>query len=123
MIGIGIDLCEIARMERILETGDRFLQRFFTEGEQSYIAGRGKAAAQSMAAMFAAKEALLKALGAGIGGGIALTDIAVRHAESGQPHYELTGAAEAKLKELGGARAFLSLTHEGGMAAAVAVVE
>jgi len=123
MIGIGIDICEIARMERILESNDRFLERFFTEGEQAYIRGRGKAAGQSMAAVFAAKEALLKAMGTGFGGGIGLTEIHIEHAESGQPHYVLAGAAKAKFDELGGVRVLLSISHEVGVAAAVAVIE
>ena len=123
MIGIGIDLCEIARMERILNTGDAFLQRYFTPCEQAYIQERGKTAAQSMAAIFAAKEAFLKALGIGIDGQIPLADVEIRHTESGQPEYALTGAAQEKLAALGATRAMLSLTHEAGMAAAVAIIE
>lgn len=123
MIGIGIDLCEIARMERILAKNDHFLKRYFTEEEQAYILSRGKMAAQSMAAMFAAKEALLKAMGIGIGGGIELAEVAIAHMENGQPGYRLTGAAAHKLESLGGTRTWLSLTHEAGMAAAVAVLE
>lgn len=123
MIGLGLDLCEIGRIEKELQKGDVFLRRFFTEGEREYVAGRGKAGADSAAAMFAAKEAFLKAAGAGLGGGIALNEIGVGHDERGAPRYELTDAAAEKLRALGAARAHLSLTHEGGMAGAVCVLE
>ena len=122
MIGIGIDLCEIVRMEKKKDDA-AFLRRYFTPEEQAYLAARGKTAAQSMAAMFAAKEALLKAMGTGIGGGIPLADISVAHAESGKPEYRLTGMAAQKMEKLGATHAWLSLTHEAGLAAAVAVIE
>jgi holo-[acyl-carrier protein] synthase len=123
MKGIGLDLCEITRFERILEKGDGFLRRYFTQEEQAYLAGRGNTAAQSAAAMFAAKEAFLKAVGVGIGGGIALSEIGVAHETSGQPAYVLTGAAREALASRGATQAWLSLSHEAGMAAAVCVVE
>lgn len=123
MRGLGIDLCEVGRIERELKRGDAFLRRFFTNSERAYIASRGQMGAQSAAAMFAAKEAFLKAVGTGIGGGIALDEIAVEHLPGGAPAYRLTGTAQARLGELGAERAFLSLTHEAGMAAAVCVIE
>lgn len=123
MRGLGIDLCEVGRIERELKRGDAFLRRFFTNSERAYIASRGQMGAQSAAAMFAAKEAFLKAVGAGIGGGIALDEIAVEHLPGGSPAYRLTGAAQKRLGELGAESAFLSLTHEAGMAAAVCVIE
>lgn len=123
MKGLGIDLCEIARIERILEKNDGFLRRYFTAEEQAYIAGRGQTAAQSAAAMFAAKEAFLKATGAGLGGGIPLTDVGVEHEKNGQPRYTLGETAMARMGALGAETAWLSLSHEGGMAAAVCVIE
>ena len=121
MIGLGVDLCEIARIEKQLLHSDAFLARYFTDAERAYIAARGKAGAQSAAAMFAAKEAYLKAVGAGLS--IPLCDVGVEHDESGAPRYVLCGAAAEKLASLGATRAHLSLTHEAGMACAVAVVE
>lgn len=123
MKGLGIDLCGVERIERELKRSDAFLHRFFTNSERAYIASRGQMGAQSAAAMFAAKEAFLKAVGTGIGGGIALDEIAVEHLPGGAPAYRLTGTAQARLGELGAERAFLSLTHEAGMAAAVCVIE
>ena len=86
--GIGIDLCEIARMEKLLSDG-RFLARFFSAEEQAYIQGKGKNAAQTMAGIFAAKEALSKALGTGID--FDLREAEIRHTEEGQPYYAPTG--------------------------------
>ena len=60
IIGIGMDLCDISRMEKLLSDG-RFLARFFSAEEQAYIQSKGKSAAQSMAGIYAAKEALAKA--------------------------------------------------------------
>ena len=77
--GIGIDLCEIARMQRLLDEGHS-LRRMFTEEEQAYIAGKAASAAQTMAGMFAAKEAVLKALGTGLT--IPMTDIVITHTEA-----------------------------------------
>ena len=100
-----------------------FLLKHYTEEERAYIEARGQAGAQSAAAMFAAKEAFLKAAGAGLGGGIAMQEIGVAHDASGAPGYALAGAALEKLRLLGAAQAFLSLTHEAGVAAAVCVIE
>lgn len=111
--GIGIDLCEIARMQRLLDEGHS-LRRMFTTAEQTYIRGKGASAAQSMAGMFAAKEAVLKAFGTGLA--IPLTDIEITHTEQGQP----CAQRHAKAAELGG-QLHLSITHEAGMAAGMAV--
>ena len=111
--GIGIDLCEITRMQRLLDE-NHSLRRMFTEAEQAYIASKAASAAQTMAGMFAAKEAVLKALGTGLT--IPMTDIVITHTELGQPVASLTG----KAAELGGT-VMISITHDAGMAAAFAV--
>ena len=121
MKGIGIDMCEVRRIERAMN--EAFLMRYFTEEERTYILARGKMGVQSAAAMFAAKEAFLKATGVGIGGGIALNEIGTVHQPGGAPVYVLVGAAQQKLEAMGAQQAFLSLTHETGMAAAVCVIE
>lgn len=113
--GVGIDLCDISRMEQNLRDG-RFLARYFTDAEASYIRGRGLSASQSMAGIWAAKEAFLKALGVGLS--LPLKDIEVLHTELGQPYYHLTGKAESAVD---GGEALLSITHEGLMAAAVCI--
>lgn len=120
LIGIGLDLCEIARMEEAVKR-DGFLERFFTDEEQAYIRARGAGAAQSAAACFAAKEAALKAMRCGVA--LPLRDVGVTHDENGAPSYALTGQAAQRMAQLGGKRMLLSITHEKGMAAAVAVLE
>lgn len=113
-------MCEIARMEKALGDG-RFLQRFFTEAEQAYIRGRGRAAGQSMAGCYAAKEAVLKALGCGIV--VPLDAVEIVHDARGAPGVQLHGEALARMTERGGTAWHLSITHDGPMAAAVAVLE
>lgn len=112
-----MDLCEISRMEKLLKD-DRFLKRYFNEGEIGYIHTKGRNAAQTMAGIYAAKEALSKALGTGIT--FDLRDISIFHDEAGMPGYSLSGSAE----QLGqGDRFWLSISHDGGIAAAVCVRE
>ena len=115
--GLGLDLCEIARMEKLVGK-EQFLNRYFNEEEIDYIRTKGKNAAQTMAGIFAAKEAFSKALGTGIT--FDLKEIRVLHDEAGRPAYLLSGKAE-KLGE--GDRFWLSITHDGGIAAAVCVRE
>ena len=115
--GLGLDLCEISRMEKMLED-ERFLKRYFNEEEIGYIRSKGKGAAQTLAGIYAAKEALAKALGTGIT--FDLKEISILHNEAGQPGYSLSGRAEQTGE---GDRFFLSISHDGGIAAAVCVRE
>ena len=115
--GVGLDLCEIARMEKHV-ADDRFLCRFFTDNEIAYIRSRGKQAPQTLAGLFAAREALGKALGGGID--FNLKEAEVRHDANGRPSFHLTG--ELALRA-GADRFFLSISHDGGMAAAVCIRE
>ena len=118
--GVGIDLCGIARMERLL-ADEKFLRRFFSAEEQAYIEGKGKSAAQTMAGIFAAKEALCKALGTGITAD--LRQISVVHDAQGAPRYVLEGEYARLAEDRRISTFFLSITHENGMAAAVCVAE
>ena len=115
--GLGLDLCEIARMDKLLKDS-RFLSRYFTEEEASYVRSRGAGAAASLAGLFAAKEALGKALGCGIG--FELREAEVCHSVTGAPYYRLSGSLKERV---GDARLLLSVTHDGGVAAAVCVIE
>ena len=121
-LGIGVDLCAVSRIERAIQKA-HFLNRVFTEAERAYLQGRGKGAGESAAAMFAAKEAVAKALGTGFAQGIMPGQIEVTHADSGQPGARLTGAARARLEQMGGGRILLSLSHEGDTAIAFALIQ
>ncbi|MED9821897.1 MAG: holo-ACP synthase [Christensenellales bacterium] len=122
IIGIGTDLCAVSRMERAIAKA-HFYERVFLDGERTYLADRGRARAQSAAAMFAAKEAVAKALGTGFSSGVTAWSVEVTHDERGAPGVCLHDGALARLKEIGGGRVLLSLTHEGDMAMAFAVIE
>lgn len=118
--GLGCDLCAIPRMEKIIGDG-KFLSRYFTENEQCYILDHVHAA-QTAAGIFAAKEALLKAIGTGLGG-LALKDIEITHTALGAPAYVMNENFCAALQKAGAARAFLSISHDGDYAMATAVLE
>ena len=119
VIGIGTDLCAVSRMEKAIAK-EHFYTRVFLEGERAYLDGKGKTRAQSAAAMFAAKEAVAKALGTGFARGVMPWTIEITH-EGGVPGVHLHGAAQERLTTLGGGRVLLSLSHEGDMAMAFAV--
>lgn len=120
-MGVGLDLCEVERMARTLARTPSFAARVFTEGERA-VCGRRRNAAEGYAARFAAKEAVLKALGAGLGS-CPLRDIEVVRADSGAPEVALHGKAADLAAAAGVARWHLSLTHTAATAAAVAVAE
>lgn len=121
LVGVGVDLCGIARIERAIEKA-HFYERVFTPEERAYLDQKGKSRAQSAAAMFAAKEAVAKALGTGFSGGVMPWNISVVHDEKGAPGAELTGAAKERLEQIGGADVRISLSHEGDSAIAFAVI-
>ncbi len=120
--GIGVDLCAVSRIGRALER-EHFVRRVFTQGERDYLEEKGKGKAQSAAAMFAAKEAAAKALGTGFAAGVMPWLIEVTHAPGGAPGLAFHGDAKERFDALGGARALLSLSHEGNMAVAFVVIE
>lgn len=111
--GVGIDLLEIERMERALERHPRLAQRLFTDAELDYAGSKGRPG-RHLAARFAAKEAVVKALG--LSGGFGLREIEVVAGEP--PTVRLSGRAAEAAK---GLRVEISLTHSRDNAAAVAV--
>ena len=118
IIGHGIDLVEVGRIERMLDDhGERFLRRCFTHAERDHAEGAGSRC-ERYAARFACKEAALKALGTGWRGGIAWTDIAVVNDAAGRPLLEVTGRSSELAARLGIARWHVSLSHSGGYAIA-----
>ena len=119
--GIGTDLSLVTRWEDKVFL-EKLLRRAFTPDEAAYLKTRGKMLPESAAGLFCAKEAFLKALGSGIAAGPDLKDIEISHTSLGQPFYKIGDAAARAMETIGANRAFLSITHDGGMAAAFCVL-
>jgi holo-[acyl-carrier protein] synthase len=119
VVGVGVDLCDVDRMRRTLERTPGFAARVFTHDEQDYCR-RARDPAERFAARFAAKEAVLKALSAGLGA-CPFRDIEVVRASSGAPAVALHAAAAALAAQRGVAGWEVSLTHTHTTAAAIAV--
>ena len=123
ILGIGVDLVEVARIEQsIARHEDAFLQRVFTADEIAYCA-KMNSPAPHYAARFAAKEAVSKAFGTGIGADIGLLDIEVRRDESGKPSIVLHGGGGDFAKARGVRAIHLSLSHTAAHAVAQVVIE
>jgi len=125
VLGNGVDLAEIERVARAIDGphGARFRERVFTEAERRWCEGRGRGRAESYAARFAAKEAVMKALGVGWGPRAGWLEIEVDRAPGAAPRIVLSGRALETARALGAERFHLSLSHAGGIAAAFVVVE
>ena len=123
VLGIGVDLVECARIQHSIDRfGDRFLHRVFTDGEIAYSMSM-KFPARHLAARFAAKEAVSKAFGTGIGKSMGWRDIDVRKKPSGEPFLVLGGGAEILAKERGVTNALITLSHSDQHAVATIVLE
>ncbi|MCP2728315.1 holo-ACP synthase [Limnofasciculus baicalensis] len=121
IIGHGIDIVEIKRIKEIIERfGNRFETRCFTEKEY-LVAGTGVNRIQYLAGRFAAKEAVLKALGTGWSQGISWTDIEIERLSTGRPLVVLYGRCQEIASELGVAMWFLSISHTNSYAVASAI--
>jgi len=119
MVGIGTDVVDVERMRSVLARTPSFVDRVFAQDEQEY-ATRAKDPVERYAARFAAKEAALKALGLGLGG-MALRDIVVARAESGEPSLELRGDAGEVAIAHGVGRWLLTMSHSKLIAQATVV--
>ena len=117
VVGIGIDLVEIHRMKKAIER-PLFVQRVFTPAEQAYCDSRGRQNAASYAARFAAKEAVMKALGTGLSGGGTWQDIGVLPDEQGKPVMTLSGYFGQLSRKMDVTRIHVSLSHAQEYAAA-----
>ncbi len=125
ILGVGVDLIEVARIQRALENpriGQRVRQRVFTDGEVEYCERR-KRKYESYAGRFAAKEAVMKALGRGWGRQVGWLDIEVVLAVSGEPGISLHDKASSFARELGIERCSLSITHTESYAIAYLIAE
>ncbi|CAG5076692.1 Holo-[acyl-carrier-protein] synthase [Thermobacillus xylanilyticus] len=126
IIGIGHDLVEIARIERILQghTAEMFIRRILTEEEIALAPAGGKRLAEYAAGRFAVKEAVSKALGCGIGAAVRFIDIHVLPDRLGKPTCTLSARAWERLGlDPTATRIHVTITHERGFASAFAVAE
>lgn len=119
MAGVGVDMVEIARMRRILTRTPRFRYRVFTEEERAYCDKRADPGA-SYAGCFAAREAVLKALGCGFDS-VGFADVSVSHDEKGRPVAILAGEAAKIAQRQGVTEVYISISHTREVAVANAV--
>ena len=121
VVGIGTDIVECLRIAQMIERhGELFIARVYTEHEIEYCSAR-KAATQHYAGRWAAKEAVLKALGTGWVRGISWRDVEVRNERGGQPTIALDGGAQQIAKQLGLDHVLISISHCRSHATACAV--
>lgn len=119
IVGVGIDICSVTRFEAMLERHHGVLTRLLHPAECQL---RGKQrSTQSLAARFAAKEALAKALGAP--GNLSWLDSEVIADENGQPRFTVHGSVEHRANQLGVTGVHLSLSHDAGLATAIVIAE
>ncbi|MCP2635302.1 holo-ACP synthase [Microbacterium sp. HD4P20] len=114
IVGIGVDLVDIARFERTIERTPRLIERLFSGSERTLKP-------HSLAARYAAKEALIKALGGS--DGVHWTEIEVASEASGRPRFMLTGSTAAVIARRGITAVHLSLSHDAGLATAYVIAE
>lgn len=120
--GLGTDIIEIYRVRKAVESNPRFLERIFTESERTYFSERNMRY-ESIAGTFAAKEAVVKALGTGIGA-VGFLDIEIVRNEKGKPEVALSDTALEILKEYSVIDFMLSISHckEYAMATAILII-
>ena len=120
--GVGVDMVEIERVRRLIESDSGFAARVFTAREIAYCEGKFSRA-QHYAARFTAKEAFFKALGTGFRDGMSWKDVEVENDALGKPQLRLAAVALRQFRRRRLKRALLSLSHTRGMAVALVVIE
>ena len=120
IVGIGVDVVDIARFEALMERQPTFINRVLTDEEIHHRDGSRRSSA-SLAARFAAKEAVAKSLGGPAG--LSWHDVVVVTDESGRPTLKMTGTVEAFARALHVAHWHISLTHDGGHSIAYVIAE
>ncbi len=122
LIGLGSDLVEVARIRGVHERqGEAFLKRVYTQEERDYCFSHREPYA-SLAARFAAKEAVAKAFTTGIGAELGWLSVSVYHGERQEPRIRLDAQGEALLRSIGATSILLTLTHTESLAMAVAAL-
>ncbi len=123
ILGLGIDIIEVARVQSSMERfGDRFLHRVLLPDEIAYCAAK-KISEPFVAVRFAAKEAISKAFGTGIGAQLGWHDMEVRRRESGEPFVVMHGKGQELFTRRGAKQLLISLSHTQNYASAVAMLE
>lgn len=122
IVGVGVDIVEVGRINSALQNSDAMVQRVFTTDEIRYCSNR-KNKYQHFAGRFAAKEAALKALGTGWQQGIRWKDVEITSDERGKPEVNFYGKAKEFFDKSGARRATLSITHAQEYAVAVVILE
>ncbi len=120
IVGVGLDVVLVERFARALERTPLLVDRLFTDGERLTVSGNPRSP-ESLAARFAAKEAVAKALGAP--GGLRWHDCEIVADPDGRPWLTVSGTVAAVATERGVNRWHLSLSHDGGIASAVVIAE
>ena len=124
VVGIGMDLVEIRRIERSFQRfGESFAARVLSPAELACLPKSAVRRTEFLAGRFAAKEASVKALGTGFADGVSFADIEILPNQAGAPQMHLTGRAADLARSLGVARLHVTLTHTDSVAAAVVVME
>lgn len=122
MISVGTDILRVERIDGVLERlGERFVERILTPGERLEFEA-SNTPGRLLAKRFAAKEAIAKALGTGIGRGVSWQDIHLDHDEHGAPRVRLSGGAEQAARDRGGRAVHISLADEAEYVVAFAVL-
>jgi holo-[acyl-carrier protein] synthase len=123
ILGIGTDICGVARLRKSIErTGERFVQRLFTEGEIAYCEPKARKY-EHFAGRFAAKEAILKAFGTGATKDARFQDIEIVNDERGKPVVRLSGVTKQLAQRMGVAHIHISIAHVEEFATATAIFE
>lgn len=123
-VGLGVDIVEVARVRAILKRSPAFARRAFSEDERAYCDATADPAVH-YATRFAAKEAVVKALGTGFAEGVGMRDIEVRRAKNGRPFAHLAGNARRRALEMGVKEMPISLSYTAtdAIACAIAITE
>ena len=119
ILGIGVDLCSISRMENAIQS-EHFVKRIFSPEEIEYANKKGKRRAESFAASFAAREAFCKASGISLDSVMFGENFSLSRNQNGKPEIILSGKIRAKIPDT---KIFVSITHEENFACAMVVIE
>ena len=121
IIGIGIDLVDVTRIEEAVKKRKHFLERIYTQ-EEIKVNPRGEFRFQELAGRFAAKEAFFKAIKSGWRRGVTFSDVIVLNEPSGAPYIKLNGRAKEIAQSLGVNKIFVSISHTEDLATGIVII-